>query len=330
MSSFSGAVEKAWYGNAAWTRLLLPLSWAFGFVTRIRRTAFRRGWFASGSAGVPTLVVGNIVAGGAGKTPIVIAVANELAQAGLRVGVVSRGYGRSTKGVLRVQASATSEQVGDEPKLIERETGALVFVGEDRLAAARAAVSSGAQIIVSDDGLQHYRMRRDLELVCSDAEVGFGNGYLFPAGPLREPLSRLGSIDYFLQRGGSDPHSASEYRPRQLRNLQTGQSRPLTQHDLEGPIHAVAAIARPARFFATLRELGFEFTPHAFADHAALTVDSFAGFAQEPIIMTTKDAVKCEKLPLHNAWVLDMELQFPEGFMERLVADCLSLRSKQA
>ncbi|GAB5414045.1 MAG: tetraacyldisaccharide 4'-kinase [Congregibacter sp.] len=327
MSSLAAAVEKAWYGDASWTRLLLPLSCLYGLLVRVRRSAFERGWLRSESVGVPLVVVGNITAGGTGKTPVVIEVVKALQAAGLCVGVVSRGYGRQSPQLLRVDDESTSGGVGDEPLLIYRETGAIVVVCADRVAAARAAVGAGATVLVSDDGLQHYQLRRDVEIVCSDGKSGFGNGLLIPAGPLREPLQRLGSVDYFLQRGGSDPHSATQFRPKHFRHLVTGEIRELSAHGFTDEVHAEASIARPGRFFEELRNLGLDIREHANADHAALTAQSFAGFADETIIMTTKDAVKCEVLALPNAWALVMDLDLPEGFLQGVVEDCLQWRN---
>ncbi|WP_439101665.1 tetraacyldisaccharide 4'-kinase, partial [Congregibacter sp.] len=313
------ALERAWYQPPRLLLLLLPLEWLFAALTALRRMAFRKGWFFSNHPGTPVIVVGNISAGGTGKTPVVIGITQALHNQGLRVGVISRGYGGSGQGVIPVTADADYRLVGDEALLIAGSTGASVTVGRDRVAAAHRAATEDVDVIISDDGLQHYALQRDVEVVTSDAESGFGNGHLLPVGPLREPRRRLATVDFFLLRGGQDPHSGTTYRPKHFRRVSDGAVRELQNPGFGPAVHAVAAIARPQRFFETLRSLGLEPREHPFIDHRAFEEKDFAALGDLPVVMTAKDAVKCPDLTGINAWVLDMEIQFPEGFVCQLM-----------
>ncbi len=202
-------LQHAWTRTGALTLLLLPLTLVFAAVSGLRRLAYRLGWLASFAVGVPVVVVGNISAGGSGKTPLVIWLVNRLRAQGFRPGVVSRGYGGAARGCVEVQPDSNPAEVGDEPLLIRFKTGAPVVIGRDRVAAARTLLARhpGIDVIVSDDGLQHYRLQRDLELAVVDAASGLGNGWLLPAGPLREPASRLRSVDAVIHvvRGNAPP-----------------------------------------------------------------------------------------------------------------------------
>ncbi|MDP5054941.1 MAG: tetraacyldisaccharide 4'-kinase, partial [Congregibacter sp.] len=250
------ALERAWFERPRLLLLLSPLEWLFAAITALRRLGYRRGWLASAHPGVPVVVVGNITVGGTGKTPVVLGIAQALGQRGFKVGVVSRGYGGSAVASLRVSPQSDYRIVGDEALLIAQNTAAVVIVGRDRLAAARHAVELGAELIISDDGLQHYALKRDVEVVTSDASTGFGNGHLLPVGPLRERPRRLASVDFFLQRGGQDPHSGTAYRAKHFRRLSDGFVRDVKRAGFGPDVHAVAAIAQPQRFFDSLRALG--------------------------------------------------------------------------
>ncbi|EED33057.1 tetraacyldisaccharide 4'-kinase [gamma proteobacterium NOR5-3] len=299
--------------------MLLPLEWLFAALTAFRRMAFDKGWFASGHPGVPVIVVGNLTVGGTGKTPVVLGITQSLVATGYRVAVVSRGYGGSARGVVQVTAQSDYREVGDEALLIAKSSDALVVVGRDRLAAARRAVELGAQVIVADDGLQHYALQRDVEVVTSDAVLGFGNGHLLPVGPLREPPSRLATVDFFLQRGGQDPHSGTSYVATHFRRLSDGEIRNVADSGLGSSVHAVAAIAQPQRFFDGLRALGIEPVEHRFVDHRVFTVGDFEGLQNLPVVMTAKDAVKCPTTLPCDAWVLEMEIRFPDNFVQQLL-----------
>lgn len=313
------AVERAWFQAPKLLLLLLPLEWLFAALTACRRLAYRKGWFASGHPGVPVIVVGNLSVGGTGKTPVVLGITQSLMARGLRVAVVSRGYGGSASGVMQVSPQSDHKEVGDEALLIAQSSEAIVVVGRDRLAAAKHAVTLGAEVIVSDDGLQHYALQRDVEVVTSDAKAGFGNGHLLPVGPLREPPRRLATVDFFLQRDGQDPHSGTRYIAKQFRRLSDGESRGVEDPGFGPAVHAMAAIAQPQRFFESLRALGMEPMEHCFADHRAFVASDFDGLDDLPVVMTAKDAVKCPSSLACDIWILDMEIEFPDGFIRQLL-----------
>lgn len=313
------AVERAWSQAPKFLLLLLPLEWLFASLTAFRRVAYGRGWLLSGHPGVPVIVVGNLTVGGTGKTPVVLGITQSLLALGFKVAVVSRGYGGSAQGVMQVTRHSDYQEVGDEALLIAQSSDALVVVGRDRLAAAKYAVTLGAQVIVSDDGLQHYALQRDVEVVTSDAQAGFGNGHLLPVGPLREPPRRLATVDFFLQRGGQDPHSGTRYFAKQFRRLSDGESRAASDPGFGPAVHAMAAIAQPQRFFESLRDLGIEPIEHCFADHRAFVASDFDGLNDLPVVMTAKDAVKCPGSLSCDIWILDMQIEFPEGFIQQLL-----------
>ncbi|MGD8379656.1 MAG: tetraacyldisaccharide 4'-kinase [Gammaproteobacteria bacterium] len=293
------SLESRWYSGPrppAWTR---PLEWLFRFLSGLRRRLYRMGWLRSVNPGCPVIVVGNITVGGTGKTPFVIWLVRRLREAGLKVAVVSRGYGgEASRDGASVDADDLPTRVGDEPLLIAREAGVPVRVGADRVVAATRLVEEHApDVIVSDDGLQHYRLRRSLEIVIMDGERWTGNGHMLPAGPLREPAARLATADLVVVNGGRRALEAGQY-PMKLRlgeavNLETGERRALETFR-DHPIHAVAGIGNPARFFAQLRdEFGLDVIEHPFADHAHYSAEDLDFGDGRPVLMTSKDAVKC-------------------------------------
>ncbi|WOJ94220.1 tetraacyldisaccharide 4'-kinase [Congregibacter variabilis] len=328
--SLTLAVERAWFQTPKLLLLLLPLEWLFAALTAFRRLAFRKGWLSSGHPGVPVIVVGNLTVGGTGKTPVVLGITQSLIALGFRVAVVSRGYGGSSVGTVQVTPHSDYREVGDEALLVAQSSDALVVVGRDRLAAAKHAVRLGAEVIISDDGLQHYALQRDVEVVTSDAKAGFGNGHLLPVGPLREPPRRLATVDFFLQRGGQDPHSGTRYHAKQFRRLSDGELRSTCDPGFGPAVHAVAAIAQPQRFFETLRGLGMEPIEHCFADHRPFLGSDFDGLDDLPVVLTAKDAVKCPGSLSSDIWILDMEIEFPEGFVEQLLKRASLLGAKRA
>jgi tetraacyldisaccharide 4'-kinase len=305
---------NAWEREARWLWLLRPLELLFRLLAAARRAGYRYGLLSSYRAPVPVVVVGNISVGGTGKTPVVIALVEGLQARGIRAGVVSRGYGAATvvTAPLRVGADTTAQQCGDEPLLVYRRTGCCCVVAADRAEAARDLLEhTPVDVIISDDGLQHYGLARDLEIALVDARRGHGNGFCLPAGPLREPESRLQAADFVLYRGGEDPATAMNYGFDSLVRLQDGESGDISPDALGRQIHAVAGIARPQQFFDTLVELGFDVEPHPFADHHAYSAADFKGLADLPVIMTEKDAVKCASLAGDNAWALRINAQLP-------------------
>lgn len=303
--------------------LLLPLSAVFGALALGRRALYRSGLLRSERLAVPVVVVGNISAGGAGKTPTVLYLAQALRAAGLRPGIVSRGYGGQQQGVAQVDPQGSAQHFGDEPLLLARSSGCPVFVGRDRPAAARALLAAHptTDVLLCDDGLQHYRLARDIEIAVVDGQRGLQNGWLLPAGPLRETRQRLASVDAILFNGGQPELGActAPATPRFLMQLlahsayrlaQPEQSRPLTEFAGQ-PLAALAGIGHPARFFATLRAAGLHsFSEHAFPDHHAYSAADLAAIAAPTLLCTEKDAVKLAALQHDgNIWVVPVAAQ---------------------
>ena len=296
--------------------LLLPLAGFFALVVRLRRFVYSRGWKASYAVGVPVIVVGNITAGGSGKTPLVIWLVRWLIEQGLRPGVISRGYRGKVQGCEAVQADSLAAHVGDEPLLIHTKTQVPVVVGRDRVMAAHALLAQYPEvnILVCDDGLQHYRLQRQLELAVVDAGTGFGNGLPLPAGPLREPLSRLRSVDavIYIERGETEP---SAHQGRYWANYTLGKAYPLqTPADKiditslpRGPWLAITGIGNPQGFFAMLRRLGWSFESKIFPDHHAFQPGDIP--RDTPVVMTEKDAVKCMGFAQPGWWALELDVQ---------------------
>ncbi|GAB3272223.1 tetraacyldisaccharide 4'-kinase [Parahaliea aestuarii] len=318
-------LERAWYQGAPWLCLLWPLEALFRLMTALRRWLYRRGVLARYRPAVPVVVVGNITVGGTGKTPVVIALVEALQRAGLQPGVVSRGYG-ATAGHFphRLDGQSTAAQAGDEPLLIFQRTAAACVVDPQRARAARELEGCGVDIIVSDDGLQHYGLDRDYEIAVLDAARGSGNGHCLPAGPLREPVSRLQRVQYRLYRGSDDAATGVRYRADALISLCGTQRRLLSDFAGAERVQALAGIGQPAQFFATLEAAGLSVQAHSFPDHHAYSAADFAALPAGPIIMTEKDAVKCRPLlpagRRADAWFLRIDAELPQALLEQVIA----------
>jgi len=313
---------QAWYNGAWWLWLARPLEWLFRCLTALRRQLYTSGLLSCYRADKPVVIVGNITVGGSGKTPIVIALVEALQAQGIAVGVVSRGYGASA-GVFphTVCDTSTSADCGDEPLLIYRRTRCPCVVAPSRPAAVRALLANFAvDVVISDDGLQHYALARDMEIAVLDARVGVGNGFCLPAGPLREPVSRLQSVDYVLYRGSDDPLNGVYYEHDCLVNLVTGEQRPVAVVAIGKSIVALAGIGQPAQFFESLLRLGFETEQCVFPDHHAYSAADLAGLGDKPIIMTEKDAVKCREIAGGNSWYLRIDARLPRALPEAVAA----------
>ncbi|WP_296750352.1 tetraacyldisaccharide 4'-kinase [Thiobacillus sp.] len=319
--------EHLWARTGVLTVLLFPLAALFAVISGVRRLAYRRGWLTPVAVGVPVLVVGNITVGGSGKTPLTIWLVNWLRARGYRPGVVSRGYGGTARGCVDVQADSPPAEVGDEPLLIHLKTAAPVVVGRDRVAAARTLLARhpGVDMIVADDGLQHYRLQRDIELAVIDAANGLGNGWLLPAGPLREPRSRLRSVDAVVQvvRGGAGSQGFSgawraDYRAGQAYRLRAPQEKIALSKLPACDWLAVTGIGRPQGFFAMLEAHGIRFSPRAFADHHAFQPQDLPAGAA--VLMTEKDAVKCRAFAGVDWWAVELDVTPESGFVDWLDA----------
>jgi tetraacyldisaccharide 4'-kinase len=327
-------LTKLWYRENAGPSLLQPLSWIYGAVVGLRRSAYLHGWLGSYNVGKPVVIVGNLTVGGTGKTPLVIWLARQLTDRGLKVGIVSRGYGARSAGKPQlVTARSVWQDVGDEPVLLAQATGCPTVVAHDRVAAARALASQGADVIVSDDGLQHLRLNRSCELVVIDGSRGFGNSRVLPAGPLREPVSRLAGVDLVVVNGAAEHASLqlldSSLNARALgMTLQPGDAvslsrrqdrRPLGEFR-NGRVHAVAGIGNPSRFFRDLRGQGLEVIEHPFPDHHAFSPGDLSFSDDRPVLMTEKDAVKCGTFADPRLWFVPTAASFGTAQERELLA----------
>jgi tetraacyldisaccharide 4'-kinase len=319
-----------WYSRerSPW---LVPLSFLYGAAMGLRSLLYRIGLRHRTRIPVPVVVIGNLTVGGTGKTPLVAWLATHLASCGLRVGVVSRGYGGRARGVTRVTLHSRASDVGDEPLLLARRAQATVFVSKDRVAAAKQAVADGADIIIADDGLQHLRLMRDCEIVVIDGQRGFGNGALLPRGPLREHPRRLRRVNAVVVNGAI---KASEFQlPKFVTgtaftmHMQPGDARPVSGGgglralgSFRGAgVHAVAAIGNPQRFFHMLREAGLNLYEHPLPDHHPFKPGDLNFGDRLPVLMTEKDAVKCAAFADERCWYVPVTAEFAEDETRKLV-----------
>lgn len=321
--AMAGFFNRVWYEQSAWQRILLPLSWLYANVTDARRRLYRAGVLRSRDAPVPVVVVGNITVGGTGKTPVTLWLAECLKARSFRPGIASRGYGgRVGPEPLHVTDASEPGRVGDEPLLLARRAVCPVAVHPDRISAARLLAQMGCDVVLADDGLQHYRLNRDFEIAVVDGARGFGNGRLLPAGPLREPVTRLSSVDrIMLKEPARDALPAlagdgADVTPFRLavtavQSLHGG--RRMELGDFAGStVHAVAGIGYPESFFSLLRGHGLRVIAHPFADHARLSASDFAFGDAHPVLMTEKDAVRCARVAPQNSWVVTVDVAVDE------------------
>ncbi|MDP4536935.1 tetraacyldisaccharide 4'-kinase [Alkalimonas collagenimarina] len=318
------AIERGWYHSAWWCWLLWPLSGLFWLITAVRRFAYRRGWLKSIALPVPVVVVGNISVGGTGKTPFTLWLCRWLQQQGHRPGIISRGYGARITQPTLVDPSDSAAAVGDEPLLLAQRSGCPVVVCPDRVAAGQYLLSQhDCTIIISDDGLQHYRLQRSLEIVLIDGFRGLGNGLLLPAGPLREPVSRLKQADLVI--ANSKAHSQAHG----CMQLKIVSATGLLEQDIlpVGPVHLLAAIGNPERFAHTAEEAGFSIVQRFFyGDHHAYTEQELS-LLPTPLLMTEKDAVKCRAFARPGWYQLAVEA-CPDTEIEQQLATLMAdLRS---
>lgn len=313
-------LESAWYGRGRAPWWVPPVAALYGAVTGLRGWLFRCGLLRSVRLPAPVVVIGNISVGGTGKTPLTIAVVEALRERGHRPGVVSRGHGGSQREPMLLGDTPDPLQVGDEPCLIHA-SGVPVAVGRDRPAAAQLLLDVGCDVVIADDGLQHYRLARDVEICVIDGVRRFGNGRLLPAGPLREPLARLHSIDLRVCNGGAvEPGEyAMQLHGGEAVALVNGQRRALATFRGQR-IHAVAAIGNPQRFFDSLREAGLDVIAHAFIDHHAFMPAELAFADGLPVLMTDKDAVKCASFAQPDWFRVPVRAQLPAAFFDTLTA----------
>ncbi|AXF76214.1 tetraacyldisaccharide 4'-kinase [Erwinia tracheiphila] len=325
-------IEKLWSGRSVLCLLLLPLSWLYGLVSNLIRFSYLLGLRKSWRAAVPVVVVGNLTAGGNGKTPVVIWLVQALQQRGLRPGVVSRGYGgKAERYPLLLNEQTSTREAGDEPVLIYQRTGAAVAVSPHRKDAVQALLAGGEiDVIITDDGLQHYALARDFEIVVVDGKRRFGNGWWLPAGPMRERASRLSSVNSIITNGGEALAGEIPMRlvPGRAVNLKTGETCAL---DMLNAVVAMAGIGHPPRFFSTLHQQGLiPIKEVPFADHQDYSQTQLASLVapDQTLLMTEKDAVKARPFALANWWYLPVDAQLPEPAAYDLLERIVDLRVK--
>jgi tetraacyldisaccharide 4'-kinase len=336
----SARLQAIWYGGISPPWPLRGLSRVFGLAVKLRRAAYARGLCSSRRVARPVIVVGNLTVGGSGKTPLVIWLAQQLRELGLHPGVVLRGYGGvavTGRVPCLVTPDSDASVVGDEALLLRLRTGVPVVVGRDRVGAAQRLIAAGVDVIIADDGLQHLRLARDFEIAVIDGARGMGNGYLLPAGPLREPAERLALVDAVVINGergdrvdaaAADAHAVAGAAPgfvmrlsgEWLRTL-AGNAEPVALSSLAGRrVHAVAGIGNPARFFAQLAAAGLEVIAHAFPDHHRYRAAELEFNDGLPLLMTEKDAVKCRPFAAANRWYLPVAASFAAADGSALLA----------
>jgi len=320
----SQTLTSIWYGESPARWALWPAALAYRAVAQLRRAAYQRELLKAVELPVPVVVIGNVSVGGTGKTPFVIWLAAQLRQRNLRVGIVTRGYrGHATDWPRLVAPDSDPRDVGDEPVLLARRTGCPVAAGPDRVAAAqRLLAEQPVDVLLSDDGLQHYRLARRFEIAVVDGERGMGNGLCLPAGPLREPPERLSEVDAIVVNGGDWGHAGvfraaavvtSVYR------VKDREVRPLESFK-RGPVHAVAGIGNPQRFFDLLENAGLDVVPHPLEDHAELGPEQLHfDDPYGPVLVTEKDAVKCESFAHEDVWCVAVGLHFDADNTARLM-----------
>jgi tetraacyldisaccharide 4'-kinase len=319
-------LQRHWYRLTPLHLILLPLSLLFRLLVAIRRTLYRAGLLPAIKLPVPVIVVGNITVGGSGKTPLTLWLAQQLIDDGWHPGIVSRGYVHNRSSIdspQRVHATSNPEETGDEPVLMAQRKLCPVWIGRDRVAAGRALLEAHPEcnVLLSDDGLQHYRLQRDVEIAVVDGARRFGNGMLLPAGPLREPISRLHSVDAVVIQGGGT--RAGEFGMQLHGEVFYNLLNPGTMAhavDFSGMcIHAVAGIGHPQRFFGHLRHLGIDAKPHPFPDHHRYTAADLEFGDAGAILMTEKDAVKCTAFATEKCWVLRVDAQADPSLLQLIM-----------
>ena len=320
-------LERWWYQDKAifWRALCLPFHFVLSLLVFLRQFFYQHGIFSSWRSPIPVVVVGNIAVGGTGKTPLVIFLAAQLQAQGYKPGIISRGYGGQAQGCMAVSPSSLPELVGDEPILMAMRTACPVWIGRDRPAAAQALIAQHPEcdVVISDDGLQHYRLQRDFEIIVVDGERRFGNRLLLPFGPLRESLGRVASVDAVVINGGEADDSVDAYFMRlngqrfyKLNHL----AETASADDFKGKrIHALAGIGNPARFFGHLRSLGLDFVERALPDHHQFAAADLQIAGAEVILMTEKDAIKCRDFEQENIWVLPVQAEVVGGLEAKLI-----------
>jgi subfamily B ATP-binding cassette protein MsbA len=315
-----GYLIDAWYNKSFWLYILAPFTFLFSSLVKARRNSYVKNPKKVWSSPKPIIVVGNISMGGTGKTPLVKFIASELAKRGFKPGLVSRGYGGKYSGTLEVTPDATYKQTGDEAQILAK-LNVPFFIDKNRSRAAKKLQENhDVDVIISDDGLQHYAMGRDIEIAVIDGARRLGNGLAFPAGPLREPKSRLSEVDFIVNNGG--PTEGDEIlmtlSPAKFIHLNSGKEYSVDKWPMHNQVHAIAGVGNPNRFFDLLLRLGFEFDKNPFPDHHKYNKRDLYYLDHLPILMTEKDAAKCKHFKNSKIWYLSIESKIESQFIDRL------------
>jgi len=320
--SFEQRLNRIWYAGEAAPWWLVALVPVYRVLSVLRQMPYALGLRKPARIGAPVVVVGNLVVGGSGKTPLVIALVEALRVRGWKPGVVSRGYGGSARGPLLLDDRSQASEVGDEPCLIRRRTQAPVAIGRDRAQAAVLLLAQGVDVVVADDGLQNPSFARDVEICVVDGRRRFGNGRVLPAGPLREPASRLAAFDFRVCNGAAS--QAGEVGMRLSGDVTTSLAGDAPARALDAfagtRAHGVAAIGDPSRFFDELRARGIEVVAHPFPDHHAFVAADLDFGDELPVLMTEKDAVKCASFARPNQWFVPVSADLPDEFFDAVAA----------
>ncbi|HUT40981.1 MAG TPA: tetraacyldisaccharide 4'-kinase [Gammaproteobacteria bacterium] len=314
-------IDHYWYSRSPWLVLLTPLSLLFRILVRLRRSAYRTGLLRSHRIEAPVIVIGNITVGGTGKTPLVAWLAGYLGEQGFKPGIVARGYGgRATSWPQQVRADSDPAVVGDEAVLLASLTGCPMAVGPNRVAAAEALIKyNDCDLVISDDGLQHYALQRDIEIIVIDGVRRFGVGFMLPAGPLREPVSRLREADLLVVNGiGGAGEYPMKLKSGDVHNLRDDGVIKKLSDFRDSKVHAVAGIGNPERFFQFLRQVVRRVDEHAFPDHHRYRASDLRFDDDAPVLMTAKDAVKCRRFASGNEWYVPVRAEMSRDFQTRL------------
>jgi tetraacyldisaccharide 4'-kinase len=313
-------VVDSWYNKSIWLYLLYPFSLLFSYLTSRRRRKFLKDKNKSYKSEIPIIVVGNLTIGGTGKTPLVKYIATELINRGYKPGIVSRGYGGKFKETLKVDENTSVKETGDEAQILSK-LNIPFYIDKNRVRAVdKINKNHDCDVIISDDGLQHYKMKRNIEIAVIDGKRRFGNELTFPAGPLRESIKRLDSVDFIVNNTG--PTEEKEFlmniSPSEFVHLKSGKSYKIDEWPMHNQVHAVAGLGNPGRFFDLLGKLGFDIIRHPFPDHHNFLSSDIFYLDHLPIVMTEKDASKCKDFDNNKIWYLKIDADVNNKFIDKL------------
>ena len=322
MISVDQIFNNQYYKRSNWIYLLIPISIFFYFFSNLKKYLYKNGFLKTIKIKVPVLIIGNITLGGTGKTPLALDLIEKFLSKGLKPALISRGYGGTAKNITEVFELSNVRSVGDEALFIKVKSKIPVFIGKDRVGAAQILLKKYPEtsIIISDDGLQHYRLARDYEIIVVDSQRQFGNGLIFPAGPLRDGISKLKQVNAVVYKGASSNSNSYQmkYITKHFKNLLTNKK---TKFDgiQDKKIVAITAIGNPESFFSTLEGYDLEFKKVTYNDHYLFNKNDFIKYADYNIVMTEKDAIKCQKFATKNFWVLPLETKVEERLFQNIL-----------